>query len=134
MALPTFAPGTGPFGAGHGRWTSEPSALAPGERAAAASLYAALVTETCLALAGADGPVIVEGPFAKNGAFLAALAQLCPRPVIARPDATGTTEGAALLAEGPDAKLELRDPPPVVPLGVDLSAYAAAWREKAATP
>jgi sugar (pentulose or hexulose) kinase len=134
MALPTFAPGTGPFGAGQGRWTSDPSTLAPGERAAAASLYAALVAETCLALAGAEGPVVVEGPFARNRTFLAALAQLVRRPVIARPDATGTTEGAALLADGPEAKPDLRDPPPVTPLAVDLAAYAAAWRERAATP
>ena len=134
MALPTFAPGTGPFSAGKGRWTSDPSTLTPGERAAVASLYAALVTETCLALAGAEGPVIVEGPFARNRTFLTALAQLVRRPVIARPGATGTTEGAALLADGPEAKADLRDPPPVAPLAVDLAAYAAAWRERAATP
>ena len=134
MALPTFAPGTGPFGAGHGRWTSKPTALSRGERAAAASLYAAVVTETCLSLAGAEGKVIVEGPFAKNGTFLAALAQRLPRPVIARPDATGTTDGAALLADGPDARPDLVDPPPVAPLPVDLAAYAAEWRERAATP
>jgi sugar (pentulose or hexulose) kinase len=134
MALPTFAPGTGPFGAGKGWWASDPSTLAPGERAAAASLYAALVTETCLALAGAEGPVIVEGPFARNGVFLAALAQLVRRSVIARPDATGTTEGAALLADGPEAKPDLRDPPPIAPLAVDLAAYTAAWRERAAMP
>jgi sugar (pentulose or hexulose) kinase len=135
MALPTFTSGTGPFGAGQGRWSHDPAGLGAGERAAVASLYAALVAETCLGLAGAEGPVVVEGPFARNGTFLAALAQLCPRPVIARPDATGTTEGAALLAERPDTKPELRDPPPVAPLGVDLKAYAAAWRERtAATP
>lgn len=131
MALPTFAPGTGPFPGGQRRWTTDPGRLSPSERAAAASLYAALVTETCLALTGADGPVVVEGPFAQNGAFLAALAQRVPRPVIARPDATGTTEGAALLAEGPDAKPDLNDAPPVAPLGVDLAAYAAEWRERA---
>jgi sugar (pentulose or hexulose) kinase len=134
MALPTFASGTGPFGAGKGRWTHNPSALTHGERAAVASLYAALVAETCMGLAGAEGPVVVEGPFAKNATFLAALAQLVRRPVIARPDATGTTEGAALLADGPDAKPELCDPPPAAPLGVDLTDYAAAWRERAVTP
>jgi sugar (pentulose or hexulose) kinase len=131
MALPTFAPGTGPFGSGAGRWSGDPAALSPGERAAAASLYAALVTETCLALAGADGPVLVEGPFAGNPVFLAALAQRVPRPVIARPDATGTTEGAALLAEGAGAAIALDDPPPVAPLSVDLSAYAAEWSARA---
>ncbi len=127
MALPTFAPGTGPFPAGRERWTEAPERLSPRERAAVAGLYAALVTETCLALAGADGPVIVEGPFAHNDTFLAALAQLVPRPVIARPDATGTTEGAALLADGL-ARHALSDPPVVAPLRVDLTSYGSKWR------
>jgi sugar (pentulose or hexulose) kinase len=128
MILPTFAPGTGPFPQAPGRWTADPARITAGARAAAASLYAALVAETCLALAGADGPVIVEGPFARNGGFLAALARLVPRPVLARPDATGTTDGAALLAMGPNAAgLTIHDPAPVTPLPVDLAAYRAAW-------
>jgi sugar (pentulose or hexulose) kinase len=131
IALPTFAPGTGPFGRSPGRWSQDPSGLSEGERAAAASAYAALVTETCLSLAGAAGPVVVEGPFARNSTFLAALAQLAPRPVVARPDATGTTDGAALLALGPSARPDLQDRPAVEPLAIDLSAYAATWRERA---
>jgi sugar (pentulose or hexulose) kinase len=130
MALPTFAPGTGPFGRSPGRWSDDPSALSVRERAAAASLYTALVTEACLSLAGAAGPVVVEGPFARNATFLGALAQLVPRPVIARPDATGTTDGAALLAFGPHSRPDLRDQPVVKPLAIDLSAYAARWRER----
>ena len=131
MALPAFAPGTGPFGDSRGRWSTDPSHLSLGERAAAASLYAALVTETCLSLAGAQGPIVVEGPLAGNQEFLGALGQRVPRPVIARPDATGTTDGAALLAVGPDAKPDLRDPPAIKPLHLDLSAYAEIWRERA---
>ena len=127
MALPTFAPGTGPFGGSRGRWTVEPAALAAGVRAAAGSLYAALVTETCLSLAGADGPVIIEGPFAGNRLFLTALAQRIPRPILAKPDATGTIEGAALLADGPEVRAPTDDPPAVVPLALDLTAYAETW-------
>jgi sugar (pentulose or hexulose) kinase len=130
MALPAFATGTGPYGACAGRWSAPPEQLGPAERAAVASLYAALMAETCLNLAGASGPVIVEGPFAKNATFLAALASLVPSPVIARPDATGTTDGAALLAYGPQAA-PVAYAPPVSPLTVDLSAYAAAWRAAA---
>lgn len=132
MALPTFAPGTGPYPGGTGRWSHDPATLTSGERAAVASLYAASTTETCLALAGADGPVIVEGPLAGNAIFLGALAQRIGRPVIAEPDATGTTQGAALLVEGPDSRPPLIDRPPVVPLAIDLSGYAATWREGAA--
>jgi sugar (pentulose or hexulose) kinase len=131
MALPTFAPGTGPFGGRAGNWSTALSGLSSGERAAAASLYAALVTEICLSLAGAEGPVLVEGPFARNDLFLAALAGLVRRPVVARPDATGTTDGAALLAAGASAELGLPDAPSIKPLDIDLSAYAAIWRERA---
>jgi hypothetical protein len=90
------------------------------------------VTETCLALAGAGGPIVVEGPLATNRSFLSALAQLVPRPVIARPDATGTTEGAALLADWPNPRIELDDPPPTPPLTVDLADHAAEWRNRVA--
>jgi sugar (pentulose or hexulose) kinase len=131
MALPSFVAGTGPYGLMRGRWSPEPDGLENGERAAVASLYCALVTETCLALAGAEGPVIVEGPFARNAMFLAALAARLPAVVVARPDATGTTEGAALLVFGADARpLPAPDPPPVAPLAVDLGAYADAWRQR----
>ena len=132
VALPSFAPGTGPFGDATGRWSIDPARLSPGERAAVASLYAALVTETCLALAGAEGPVLVEGPFARNRTFLAALAARLPRPVFARPDATGTTEGAALLAFGPNVRPSpAPDLPPVAPLAIDLGAYADEWHAAA---
>ena len=138
MALPTFAPRTGPFGAGEGNWVQDgaiianPALLAPLQRAAAASLYTALVTEVCLELAGARGTVVVEGPFAHNELFLAALAQRVRGAVIARPDATGTTDGAVLLADGPIEKIQPRnDPPPVRALQIDLSKYAAAWRHRA---
>lgn len=129
MAWPTFAPGTGPFPASEGRWSCDPGQLSPGERAAAANLYAALVTEVCLELTRAAGPVVVEGPFARNAVFLAALAQRLDRPVIAHEDATGTTHGAALLVAGPHPRAApVADQPAVKPLSIDLDAYAATWR------
>jgi sugar (pentulose or hexulose) kinase len=132
MALPTFAPGTGPFGARKGNWSHDPAALAPGELTAAASLYSALMAETCLKLAGAEGPTIVEGPFSRNRLFLQALTSLTHRTVIARPDATGTTDGAAVLAFGGKAPPGVHaDPAPVEPLEESLDGYAAAWREAA---
>ncbi len=47
MALPSFAPGTGPYAFLDGHWTIDPSGLSAGERIAAASLYCALVASTC---------------------------------------------------------------------------------------
>ncbi|WP_035831546.1 FGGY-family carbohydrate kinase [Kaistia adipata] len=132
MALPGFVAGNGPFGHRKGSWSVDPATLSPEERTAAASLYVALVAETCLSLTGSEGPVLVEGPFARNALFLSALAALVDRPVIGRPDATGTTEGAALLADGPDkAHPASPDPEPSTPLGGDFAAYAAMWRQAA---
>lgn len=131
MALPTFARGTGPFGTRAGRWTVDVETLSVGERAAAAALYATLVTEACLTLTDAGGPVIVEGPFARNAAFLSALAQRVARPVLARPDATGTTEGAALLTDGPAAKVPKVEGDTIAPLPIDLAGYARQWRSLA---
>ena len=132
MALPAFVAGNGPFGRRKGGWSIDPATLSPGERTAAASLYVALIAETCLTLTGAQGPVLIEGPFARNRLFLSALAARVDRPVIGRPDATGTTEGAALLADGPDqAHAAAPDPAPATPLGGDFPAYAAIWAGEA---
>jgi len=132
MALPAFVAGSGPFGRRRGNWSTDPGELSPGRRSASASLYCALVEATCLRLTGAAGPIVVEGPFSRNRLFLAALAVLTPQPVLARPDATGTTGGAALLARGPNAAPPgLPDPESVIPLGHDLSAYAREWQERA---
>lgn len=98
MALPTFSPGTGPFPAHAGHWTVDPARLSAGERAAAASLYLALMTGEMLDAMAADGPTIVEGPFARNDLFLEALGALTGRPVLASGGTTGTSAGAALLA------------------------------------
>jgi sugar (pentulose or hexulose) kinase len=91
------------------------------------------MTAECLALIAADGPTVVEGPFARNRVILAALAELTGRPVEASTNATGTSAGAALLALGPDATVTLggidRGPWPGIPGFAD---YAAAW--KAALP
>ena len=66
--------------------------------------YLAMMTATALELIGADGPTIVEGPFALNGLFVGMLAAATARPVIpAGGSATGTSIGAALLAAGEGA-------------------------------
>ena len=131
MALPTFAPGTGPFGKAKGHWTVDPAGLSAGRARRRRQPLCALVTETCLSLAGAAGPVIVEGPFARNRLFLAALAQRIPRPILAEPDATGTVDGAVLLALGPDARPSAGADAPAAPLDIDFSSYARSWREQA---
>jgi sugar (pentulose or hexulose) kinase len=56
------------------------------------------MTQSCLELLGADGPIIVEGPFAANSIYLHALAGFAGRDVVAVSGTTGTAMGAALLA------------------------------------
>ena len=129
MALPTFAPGSGPFPRGQGRWSHDPATLTPAERTAAASLYEALMTAACLDLLAARGRTIVEGPFARNALFCDALARLTGREVVAASGTTGTSAGAArlLLPAGlsPDRAGAVAAP---TAMPGDFDAYAAQWR------
>lgn len=59
--------------------------------------YLARRTAGCLAMIGAAGPTLIEGPFSANPWFLAALADITGREVIASPSRTGTAVGAAML-------------------------------------
>ncbi|EAU39634.1 putative carbohydrate kinase protein, partial [Fulvimarina pelagi HTCC2506] len=131
MALPSFASGTGPFPDREGTWTHDPESILQSERTAAASLTIALTTETCLGLIGASGPIIVEGPFARNVVYCDALAGLTGMAVEAKPGLTGTAAGAALLALGPSGgPRKVRQKPHETvrkPLR-GLDAYAAEWR------
>ncbi len=97
MLLPNIAQGSGPFPGRQREWINGEGASV-GERWAAACLYFALMTEICLGLAGAKGPILVEGPFALNDLYLSILSGLTTRDVVAVPGSTGTSQGAALLA------------------------------------
>lgn len=101
FALPPHAP-SGPFQhlarAGSLRGPVPASASA---RAALAALYCALVTDVCLDLIDARGPIVVDGPFAANALYLGVLATLrSPDPVSASTSTEGPTQGAAGLALG----------------------------------
>jgi len=89
------------------------------------------MTAECLGLAGAEGDIIVEGPFATNGLYLEMLAAATARPVIAmRTSATGTSIGAALLT-ALDGARPIEDGVPVAPREQAVGAmvrYAERWR------
>lgn len=97
MALPSAVPGCGPYPNSNLRWVNADMA-SDDERYVAACVYVALMTETCLHLLGADGPIIVEGPFAGNPVYLEALSNFAGREVEAVSGSTGTSFGAGLLA------------------------------------
>ncbi|MBY2918167.1 FGGY-family carbohydrate kinase [Rhizobium leguminosarum] len=124
MLLPNIAPGSGPFPGKASRWIGAEEASLE-ERSAAACLYLALMTDACLGLIGAKGPVIVEGPFALNGTYLKLLAALTGREVMALPGSTGTSQGAALLTGiRPVSGAETHVPPTDIP---GLTAYRTRW-------
>ncbi|WP_370678292.1 FGGY-family carbohydrate kinase [Pleomorphomonas sp. PLEO] len=129
LVRPTFVPGCGPFPAGKGSWSVEPTSLTAGVRTAAVSLYLALVARAAMEVAGAAGPIVVEGPFGRDTLFAEALQQLTGRPVLIAAGATGTSTGAAMLALGPDGRPSL---PPDRPIGggydlTGLDIYAGQW-------
>lgn len=98
MLFPSVENQTGPFQGRQPEWTVEPHTLNDGEYYAVVSFYLALVTNVCLKLCGADGPIIVEGPFVQNNLYLRMLESVSGRRVIgSASSATGTSIGAAML-------------------------------------
>jgi len=126
MILPSVVMGSGPYPSREAIRLNGKSRSAA-EQNVAASLYTALMTNTCLDMIGASGPTIVEGPFSRNHVYLSALRSLTGREVVALPGSTGTSLGAALLA---GAKCSLKPAPDeVMPLNEAFEAYAQSWRE-----
>ena len=125
MLLPSLVTGTGPFPEAQGGWVLEP--LSAEARRAAAGLYEAMMTVTCLEMIGSRGPIVVEGPFAANQVFLQALHTLTQRPVHASLADTGTALGASLLA-GIQPSVPLRQ---VSDQFAGLTEYAGKWRDAA---
>ncbi|WP_296038647.1 FGGY-family carbohydrate kinase [uncultured Agrobacterium sp.] len=123
MLLPSVVAGTGPFPRANGGWRNKP--LTDEGRRAAASLYQALMTMTCLDLIGSRGPIVVEGPFAASRVYRAALANLSGRDVYASASNTGTSLGASFLIGTKSKMLIERVNDPIV----DLDAYANTWRD-----
>ncbi|CAN7687789.1 FGGY-family carbohydrate kinase [Rhizobium sp. LjRoot258] len=124
MLLPNVVPGSGPFPGKSARWVNAQGVTAE-ERYAALCLYLALMNQACLDLIGAQGPIIVEGPFALNDPYLMLLAALTSREVIAVPGSTGTSQGAALLSGiKPPAGSERHIAPSATP---GLDAYRQGW-------
>lgn len=127
FALPAFSDQGGPFAGARGRVTDlDGNDALPWRRATLAPLYCALMTDLMLELLQARGPILVEGPFAANDIYIAALAALRPdSPVHPSLEALGTSLGAAMLVD-PDIPTEI--PPPAPRPKVDLGLYRAHWR------
>ncbi|HKP25351.1 MAG TPA: hypothetical protein VJV39_15900, partial [Dongiaceae bacterium] len=127
FALPAFSDQGGHFVGTRGRFVdANGNDALPWRRATLAALYAALMTDLSLDLVSARGPILLEGPFAANETYIAALAALRPASEV-RPslDTHGTSLGAAMLVD-PDMPVDM--PAPVTRPKLDLSLYRARWR------
>ncbi|WP_082475568.1 FGGY-family carbohydrate kinase [Rhizobium sp. Leaf341] len=144
MLLPSVVTGCGPFPSMTAAWIAAEGA-SDDERHAAVCLYLALMTQESLQLLGAGGPILVEGPFAQNSHYLAALAAFSGRQVLALEGSTGTSLGAALLAgqtprPSAAAPAPASDPDEAEPsareslLGTQdaIDTYQRLWRERIA--
>jgi sugar (pentulose or hexulose) kinase len=125
VALPTLAPGCGPFPQSEARWIAEPQDLSA--RRAAAALYAALVADVSLDLIGSRKRLLVEGRFAEAEVFVRALAALRPETRVYTANAHNDVSFGALRLVDPTLRPQgaLR---PVEPLPGDLATYRARWR------
>ncbi len=131
MLLPAVEPASGPFPGCKMRWHPE-EARDDGPRGAALAFYLALMTAECLAITGAAGPVIVEGPFAANEGYLWMLAAATGLPVRRARSRTGTSIGAALLFGQSDGMAGATDRIRVpAAVAAPLAAYAKAWQAAA---
>lgn len=132
MLLPSVTAGSGPFPDRKAHWTRPVALIDTEARFVAVSFYLALMTAECLSLAGADGDIVVEGPFATNKLFVEMLDAATGRPVTAMTDTQGTTSiGAALLASmKPGVMPGMMQAP--MEHRARMVAYAAKWRHAVA--
>lgn len=98
MLLPAISATTGPFKGRRAKWLPSEPPHGSGQRSLIAAYYLALVTTECLKLTGHRGDIVVEGPFSNNHDYLRMLSAASNCPVLATDNATGTSQGAALLA------------------------------------
>jgi sugar (pentulose or hexulose) kinase len=131
MAMPSFVDAGGPFPGQAGKLLGAEE-LSPGQRAALATIYVALVTEVMLDLLGATDRLLVDGPFAANPLYPALLQTMRPaNRVVVSTARSGTTAGALALVMGASAPPGEFGARTVEPLHIDgLADYRAAWRAR----
>jgi sugar (pentulose or hexulose) kinase len=129
MVLPTFAPGSGPYPNGRGRWIAQPHADA--QRLAAVCLYAALVADVSLDLIGAKDRLLIEGRFAQCEVFVRALASLRPDTAVYVAQSESDASFGALRLVNPDLSPQ-SSLTRVTPLPQNLEDYRRRWRQEAA--
>ncbi|MCP4298616.1 MAG: hypothetical protein GY786_23760 [Proteobacteria bacterium] len=125
-ALPGFSKQGGPFSKISGELRGEVHKF---PKEALATLYCALMTDTCLDLIHAEGDLIIEGSFIKNSIYCRLLASLRPnQPVFISEDKTGTAQGALELIGKAAPDTQKREK--ILPFSFQkqLVEYQKSWR------
>ncbi len=130
MLLPSLVPESGPYQRRAAAWLGVEPPTGSGQRTAAAAFYVALMTGCSLRLVGHHGPIVVEGPFARNPPYLEMLGAATGCAVIAAGSATGTSQGTALLATDMSAARLAADPPAPSQPSARMQDYAARWQSE----
>lgn len=128
MAVPTFAPGCGPFPNSPGRWINRP--VHETERRAAIGLYAALVADASLDLIGSRERLLIEGRFSAAPLFVRTLAALRVDSAVFVTNAHSDVSYGALRTIRPDLAPQC-SLVQVQPVDIDLNDYRNAWRAAA---
>lgn len=130
MLLPAVVGGCGPFQNHKMSWRPQQPSPASGQREVALSFYLALVTAECLKITGSQGPIVVEGPFARNQTYQDMLRAVTGQPLIVSASSTGTSIGAALLFGATSSPAPEVMPDQNLPDDTEqMRAYAAKWRQ-----
>lgn len=129
MLMPAVVPESGPFQGRQHHWIGSEPEIGTPERAGAVSFYLAMVSAECLSLIGHRGPIIVEGPLASNTGYCAMLSAATHCPVLTSNTATGTSQGAAMLAIGSGQAPSKIDAEQFLPGdNPSYAQYAQNWR------
>ncbi|MCV3273360.1 FGGY-family carbohydrate kinase [Roseobacter sinensis] len=130
LLMPAVVPDSGPFQGRQHRWIGSEPEPGTAERTAALSFYLAMMTAECLSLTGHEGPIVVEGPFAANAGYCGMLSVATKCRVLTAGSATGTSQGAAMLALGSTEIPKVEDTSGFAPEdGGIYTRYAETWRQ-----
>ncbi len=125
-ACPTFVKGVGPFPTAKGAWPDRPQDAV--DQFVLTQLYLAFMANASLDLIGSRDRLLVEGRFAEDPIFVRALASLRPGQMVYTSGAKHDVAYGAMRLVAPrlTATSNLT---PVAPLDIDISEYAAHWRQ-----
>ena len=128
--MPNVIPSGGPF-MGLPVLDAGLDSLAPQRVRQAASLYLLMLTRVCLHMLDVTGPLLLEGPAARNTVLVRGLAALHPAPVYVAEESRGPMLGAAAAAFYPAVKPDATKKRRIDPAYADaFAAFEQSWQSR----